>query len=309
MLRKIVFCWMIGIVTLIGCSLQPYTKNMIYPQEDTYYEENMKRDLLCLMMAYPEYIINIEKKDENVYIIMKSGKKILYDDKRKKSYPEKIDNGDLQDMMEEIYPIDQIDHLMEENFDPGRIRHYDLMKEVYGQTKDDVEKNIINVQTKYQKFPFNKNNQAAKALKEAMDEIEKLIEKNKQIYSFVYPISGTFNYRLILGTYRLSPHSFGTAIDLARDKRDYWKWTTRKEGEKRLLSYPKEIVTIFENNNFIWGGKWGHFDILHFEYRPELILKSKYFGDYHKTTKIWYEGVPNNEGIKKYITKIENALQ
>jgi hypothetical protein len=21
----------------------------------------------------------------------------------------------------------------------------------------------------------------------------------------------------------------------------------------------------------IWGGKWGHFDTMHFEYRPELL--------------------------------------
>ncbi|WP_053956003.1 M15 family metallopeptidase [Inediibacterium massiliense] len=309
MIKKIVIYCIVWVFILTGCSLEPYTKNMIYTQEDIFYETNMKRDLLCLMMAYPEYIINVEKKDEIVYLIMKSGKKILYDDKRKKDIHERVENGDLQDMMEEMYPLGSVEHLMDENFDPGRIRNYELMKEVYGQTKEEIEKNLTNVQNRYQSFPFNQNNKAAKSLQEAMKEIEELIEKNKEIYSFVFPISGTFNYRLIAGTYRLSPHSFGTAIDLARDKRDYWKWTTRKEGEKRLIHYPKEIVTIFEKNNFIWGGKWGHFDILHFEYRPELILKSRYFGDDHKTAKVWYSEVPNDENIKKYIQIIENALK
>jgi hypothetical protein len=34
---------------------------------------------------------------------------------------------------------------------------------------------------------------------------------------------------------------------------------------------PMEIVEIFEKHGFIWGGKWGHFDTMHFEYRPELL--------------------------------------
>ena len=42
-----------------------------------------------------------------------------------------------------------------------------------------------------------------------------------------------------------------------------------------LLAYrnrmPKEIVDIFERHGFIWGGKWYHYDTMHFEYRPELL--------------------------------------
>jgi hypothetical protein len=34
---------------------------------------------------------------------------------------------------------------------------------------------------------------------------------------------------------------------------------------------PEEIVAIFEKHGFIWGGKWYHFDTMHFEYRPELL--------------------------------------
>jgi hypothetical protein len=33
----------------------------------------------------------------------------------------------------------------------------------------------------------------------------------------------------------------------------------------------KEIVRIFENHGFIWGGKWYHYDAMHFEFRPELV--------------------------------------
>ena len=35
--------------------------------------------------------------------------------------------------------------------------------------------------------------------------------------------------------------------------------------------YPWEIVLIFEKYGFIWGGKWHHYDTVHFEYRPEML--------------------------------------
>ena len=69
------------------------------------YNKTMKQDLLCLMIAYPEYITNIEDKNGYVYLVMKSGKKILYDDKVKKDAQEKIANSDLQDTLEQIYPL------------------------------------------------------------------------------------------------------------------------------------------------------------------------------------------------------------
>jgi hypothetical protein len=34
---------------------------------------------------------------------------------------------------------------------------------------------------------------------------------------------------------------------------------------------PWPIILLFEKYGFIWGGKWHHFDTMHFEYRPELF--------------------------------------
>jgi len=36
-----------------------------------------------------------------------------------------------------------------------------------------------------------------------------------------------------------------------------------------------EIVEIFERHGFIWGGKWYHYDTMHFEYRPEMLPPRK----------------------------------
>ena len=274
------------------------------------YVVQMKRDLLCIMLAYPESVSEIEaSEDGKVYVVLKSGKKLLYDDKRTKSMEEKLSVPDLQDMLEQIYPLQTTRVLMDKSFDPGRSRVYGLLYETYGSSKASVEANLTNVKTGYKSFQFNQNNEAAEALEKVMKELVPLAEAREDIRRDVFPCSGTYNYRVISGTDRLSPHSFGIAIDLARDDRDYWKWATAEEGQKRLSKYPIEIVEIFEKNNFIWGGKWGHFDILHFEYRPEIILKARFFGASTVRSKVWYEGAPQNDkSIKSFIEIIDTAL-
>ena len=83
-------------------------------------------------------------------------------------------------------------------------------------------------------------------------------------------------YRYIFGTKVLSPHSWGTAIDLTVKESAYWKTVAKKHPNDwmdiKLPTYPQEIVHIFEKHGFIWGGRWSHFDTMHFEYRPELLL-------------------------------------
>ncbi len=75
-----------------------------------------------------------------------------------------------------------------------------------------------------------------------------------------------------------------------------------------MLSYPKELVDTFQKNNFVWGGKWGHFDILHFEYRPEVLIKAKYFGETFKEDMDWFGEVPRDKKIDNYINIIEGTL-
>ena len=54
---------------------------------------------------------------------------------------------------------------------------------------------------------------------------------------------------------------------------DYWRWSKPdKTGRYRYRNrVPLEIVELFERHGFIWGGKWYHYDTMHFEYRPELL--------------------------------------
>ena len=61
--------------------------------------------------------------------------------------------------------------------------------------------------------------------------------------------------------------------------------------------YPQEIVEIFEKHGFIWGGKWSHFDLMHFEYRPELLQKWRLVQGTRGTSIISYYS--NTPSLKK----------
>jgi hypothetical protein len=276
---------------------------------DASYNITMKQDILTLMMAYPEYITGVEKSEEGkVFVLTTSGKKILYDDKQSKDFNGKMDNADLQDILEDIYPLSAPDKLLDINRDPGRFRNYNLLNEVYGNSERAVSTNLIGVPAPYKSYQFNKNNGAAESLKTAMEELKQLSLGNGAVSSLINPINGTFNYRVISGTGKLSPHAYGIAIDINSNPSDYWKWASREAGEKRMLSYPKELVETFEKNNFVWGGKWGHFDILHFEYRPEILIKARYFGENFKDDMEWFGNISRDEKINNYISIIEAAL-
>lgn len=273
------------------------------------YKDTLRKDLFSLMMAYPEYILDIEVIDNNqVYLVLQSENKILYDDKKEKTEQEKLESPDLQDMMSQEYFLGSIDALMPEDYNPGRIRVYPLLKEVYGASQFEIEKNLTGVRINSGHHRFNKNNAAAYSLDRALTELNQLANNHPELWSYLYPIGGTYNFRHIAKTGRLSPHSFGISIDLASNPNDYWQWTTRAKGENRVKNYPEMIVNVMENNYFIWGGKWGQFDIFHFEYRPEIIIKALYF--HNKENDLWYGNLPvENETVSHIIWLIEERLQ
>lgn len=277
---------------------------------DNSYTDNMKRDILSVMMSYPGYIVDIEVKDNYVYLVMKSGKKIVYDDKKKKSSEEKLSNADIQDSLEQVYKLGKISEVMSKDYNPGRVRCYALLSEVYGSSKEEVEKHIKNVCG----TGFTTQNNASTSLNNVFKEINSSSKSNPSIGGNVYPTAGSYNYRYVRGTGRLSAHAFGIAIDLKTNNKDYWKWVDDKQGSERIKSYPEELYDIFEKNNFIWGGKWGYFDIMHYEYRPEIIYKAKYFSSFYNNDNVdstnckWYNGAPDDEETKKCIELIDEKI-
>ena len=91
-----------------------------------------------------------------------------------------------------------------------------------------------------------------------------------------------YGWRNIAQTRSRSYHSYGLAIDLLPKslgkKQTYWLWTSQYREDWWNVSYneryhpPEAVIKVFEENGFIWGGKWPLFDTMHFEYRPEVLI-------------------------------------
>lgn len=108
--------------------------------------------------------------------------------------------------------------------------------------------------------------------------VARWIEELEITYSFIF--------REIAGSDTRSLHSFGLAVDLEpssyRGRHAYWRWSRVLDRENwfrippsQRWSPPPPVIEAFERNGFVWGGKWSYFDVIHFEYRPEVLLYNR----------------------------------
>ncbi|MBN2664001.1 MAG: M15 family metallopeptidase [Bacteroidales bacterium] len=224
------------------------------------------KDLLKLMKTYPNFIIG----SHDNYIVWSDSSLMIFDDKIEKSYEEMLKNPSIKDMFKYKYTPFILD-TPALNFDPGRIRNEEFFKKMYGQNKSEVEKNLVTVNwlpnNINKKILVTKINGVSDSLQKISDELDTLYHLHKYIDN----IGGTYNWRYIAETERLSAHSFGIAIDINIKYSNYWCWDNNNNRFEYKNQIPLEIVSIFEKHGFIWGGKWYHYDTMHFEYRPELL--------------------------------------
>lgn len=198
------------------------------------------------------------------------------DDGVKRNHFEMLESGDIEDSLQQIYPAGPCETRPAVNFDPGRIRSEPLLKLIYGESTKEVEGNLVPVKWFGETLQVTKVNGVNKALEAVRDELVSRSDLRK----YLTPSAGVFNWRKVAGQKNLSVHSFGAAVDLNTKFADYWVWSKGKPGRVPVYKnkFPMEIVDIFEKHGFIWGGRWYHYDTMHFEYRPELLEIAKRSG-------------------------------
>jgi D-alanyl-D-alanine carboxypeptidase len=185
-----------------------------------------------------------------------------------------IGNGyywpNVTDIYEQRYPTGPIHPVTQVNFDPGAMRLDPLFYATYGRTAKEVRSKLVRVLLGGKVFLVHRR--IAAPLRRVAVRIQAAIEKNPKLSRFFQSPGGTFNWRHIAGTDALSSHGWGIAIDLDTKRADYWRYqTANPDGSFKWRNrYPQAIVDAFEGEGFIWGGRWYHFDTMHFEYRPEL---------------------------------------
>jgi hypothetical protein len=191
-------------------------------------------------------------------------------------------NATLGDQFVYVYPLDfSLTDRRSAFHDPGRLRDDDFFRALYAETQSEVRATLTRVSYDgpggATRFNVTQDHCVHVQLDTALTEIEALGPD----YAIYFENSGgSFNWRVIAGTDRLSVHSFGIAVDLNTELGGYWRWSGAAQGQATEYNnrIPAEIVQAFERYGFIWGGKWHHYDGMHFEYRPELILHARLMG-------------------------------
>ena len=221
--------------------------------------------LRCLERLY-----GIKSEPRDGGFVAQLGKSVLpYDDGQAKNAMQRIESPDLEDMFSERYRTGPIRKVQRAEEDPGRARVEALFMQRYGRTQAAVAAALVSVDFVGSRVRVHRL--TASAFRAVAHRLAKLVQHKPELRAFLTGIGGTFAWRPIAGTQRRSAHSYGIAIDLNVKLAHYWRWRMNSAGMAWDNSYPQEIVDAFEAEGFIWGGRWYHYDTMHFEYRPELL--------------------------------------
>ena len=234
--------------------------------EDTLKTDSIPVYARRIIDAYPDF--RIRYSDNR--LIFPDSSAILCDDGKQKTFTGMLDSCDVEDMFSMDY--DTVSTIPSYLSDCGRARCEELFKKMYGSKDSEARKNLVIVEWFGRKLLFSKVNGAAGQLEKVAAELAERPHLKKYLTN-----STSYYWRKVSGAKRQSTHSYGIAIDINVSYSDYWLWSNPKAKESDQIKYrnriPMEIVRIFERHGFIWGGRWYHYDTMHFEYRPELVLQ------------------------------------
>jgi len=225
----------------------------------------------ALVRAYPDSLAGYDSTD----LIWRDGTRMpLSDGRPARSFAEMLRHGSLLDQLRLPYPAGMTAAMPGPDDDPGRIRNRAFFDKMYGDCwSGEVAPRLVPVvwlpRSWGHTIRITSVNGVAERLAAVSEELDAL---PSAVTRYAYPPAGTYNCRTVAGTGEPSMHSWGAAIDINAAHADYWLWHRSEASEAGPLKWiPPEIVAAFERHGFIWGGKWSHYDTMHFEYRPELL--------------------------------------
>ncbi|MBQ3060434.1 MAG: M15 family metallopeptidase [Desulfovibrio sp.] len=223
-------------------------------------------DLYCLRLGYPVIHSLEDHTDGSSFLVLKDGSRVPYTLPAGVDAP--LDAVDVCASMAEVYPLEP-----ERPAKPGtagQLRSALLLQALYGQEPAAVAQSL---QTAFvQANPVRLSLRAALALQKADAHLVLAVSRMPEIYSLLKPDRG-FAWQEG-GSSTPGPHAFGIAVDLSSDKAPDWRGSPQMPHPMQY-TYPSAVVAAMEEQGFIWGGKWREYELMHFEYRPELIYKAR----------------------------------
>ena len=219
-----------------------------------------------LVKAYPAFLARIDGST----LVWKDGTRTpLGAGHAFTSFADRLNRPDLKELLRQPYPACTPLHAPAYAQDPGRARPAAFFGRMYGSTPAAVKANLVPVNWFGQPLMFSRVNGAAKAL----GDVERELAAQPALEKYLTPSGGTYLWRVVAGSTRQSAHSWGIAIDLNTKFSAYWQWSGYREFQRGIpyrSNLPQAIVWAFERHGFVWGGRWYHYDTMHFEFRPEL---------------------------------------
>jgi hypothetical protein len=206
-------------------------------------------------------------RNQRWYARVSGGVELPFEDGREKSPADRIDHPDLEDMFAVPYRKGPLLIPDREEDDPGRARVEAFFAAIYPTRGGQIQPvDFLGRKVKV-------HARARAAFVRVEERLRGLLRARQSLRSQLFPIGGGYVDRPIAGTNRKSAHAYGIAIDINPSRSAYWRWRKSVGGKSvpaNVLPDPA-IVEAFEAEGFIWGGRWYHFDTMHFEYRPELL--------------------------------------
>jgi hypothetical protein len=225
-----------------------------------------------LLRAYPDALAGFDGVD----LIWRDGTHMPVDDGKtipEKTIEEQLHHGSILDQLRLPYPAGAA-LLPAPQQDPGRIRNEAFFDKMYGDCRrGQVAPRLVPVvwlpTAGGHVVHITSVNGVDLQLAAISRELDELPAEDKK---YLYPLGGTYLCRHVADTGQTSMHAWGAAIDINPGVSDYWLWHRGPNGVPVYVNHvPPEVVAAFERHGFIWGGRWAHFDTMHFEYRPELL--------------------------------------
>ena len=240
-------------------------------------------DMYCLRRAYPQ-IAGMVADAQGQWLVFADGRRVLYAAAPGQTSSGQTSSGQMPPggqesewvvsvrvSMAEPYPLEPDRPETPLGVSPGRRRSYDLLQALYGASPKAVGSHLMQARLLGQHLHLSP------AAAQAMNRADALLAPQAAYeprLKTLLKMDGGFAWRRIAGENRLSPHAFGIAFDISPGIATYWRWSKLRPHPLQK-SYPASIVAAFENEGFIWGGKWHEYDLMHFEYRPEIICKAR----------------------------------
>ena len=235
-------------------------------------------EVVALLEAYESFIGEVAQLDNDVGFLF--GNTWIYFRDGRMLTKESIKHQDRYKSIFYDYTLGRVTKLPE--YEELTLRSPDFLNHLFGT-------NEIKLRERCDWVPFLNhnaymNNFCERALRNVEVEILKAAKNDQEVQDFIENLQTIYSFqqRKIRGTENTSLHSYGLALDLIptsyNRKHANWRWSTAFVDEWQLIplekrwSPPQVVIDAFEKNGFVWGGKWVHFDAVHFEYTPEIIL-------------------------------------